>query len=146
MSDIRDWTKFIRGRWNWTLQGYEAGFPRGCQFTDVDAAVEFDGRRLVIEPKHHEGIGPMDYPPTGQLAYLRDEVRLGKAVLVLYGCAVCNSPWGVRMLGPAKPADRWEDWRDRGIEERRKQLKYEIDRALGLPLDDRPTITSHGEG
>lgn len=136
MSDIRDWSAFIRGRWDWTKHGYEKGFPRGCQFTDLDAAVEFDGRRLVVETKHHDGIGPCDYPDIGQLIFLRDEVRLGKSVIVLYGCGGCNSPQAVRVLGTAKAEDRWEDWRGRDLAERRRLLKHEIDRALGLAPED----------
>lgn len=134
MADVRDWGAFIRGRWDWNRRGYESGFPRRCGFTDIDAALEFDGHRLIIEPKHHEGVGPMGYPDDGQLRLLRDEVRLGKTVLVLYGCAQCDSPWGVRVLGPGpgKSADRWEDWRGLDIEERRKLLKHEIDLAMGL--------------
>lgn len=133
MADIKDYGAFIRGRWDWDRYGYQRGFPRGCGFTDIDAAVEFDGHRLVIEPKHHDGIGPCDYPPSGQTMFLRDEVKLGKVVIVLYGCGACNSPQAVRVLGRAKPEDRWEDWRGRDIEERRGLLKREIDRALGLP-------------
>lgn len=132
MADIRDWGAFLRGRWNWTRGGYEAGFPRGCQFTDVDASTEFDGRRLVIEAKMHDGTGPCDYPATGQLLALRDEVGLGKTVLVLYGCGACNSPQAVRVLGERREGDRWEDWRGLPIEERRRLLKAEIDAALGL--------------
>lgn len=118
-----------------TETAYEKGFPRGCQFTDLDGAIEFDGRRLVIEPKHHDGIGPCDYPDAGQLGFLRDEVSLGKTVIVLYGCGPCNSPFAVRILGQDRTADRWEDWRDWQVyplAERRRLLKVEIDRALGL--------------
>lgn len=130
--DIQNWPAFIRGRWKWNEFGYEQGFPRGCGFTDIDATTEFDGCALVIEPKHHEGTGPMPYPPDGQLALLRDEVRRGKAVIVLYGCAVCNSPYGVRILGSTRTDDRWEDWRGLPVDERRKLLKEEIDGAMGL--------------
>ena len=130
--DIRDWGAFIRGRWNWTQYGYEKGFPRGCQFTDVDAATEFDGRRLVIETKHHDGTGTFEYPDTGQLCQLRDEVKLGKTVLILYGCGACNSPQSVRVLGRTKSEDRWEDWRGLDLAERRKLFKQEIDKAQGL--------------
>lgn len=132
MADVRDWGKFIRGRWDWTRYGYERGFPRGCQFTDIDATVEFDGHRLVIEPKHHDGIGACDYPDMGQLLLLRDEVKLGKAVLVLYGCGACDSPQAVRILGRVKSEDVWHDWRGKDIEERRKLLKEQIDIAMGL--------------
>jgi hypothetical protein len=132
MADIRDWGAFIRGRWDWHRFGYDKGFPRGCTFTDVDAATEFDGRRLVIEPKHHDGVGACPYPDNGQLGYLRDEVWLGKVVIVLYGCGPCNSPQAVRVLGSDRDHDRFEDWRGLGIEERRKLFKAEIDRALGI--------------
>src|SRR5690606_32150316 len=127
MADISDWAAFIRGRWDWRRYGYEYGFPRGCGFTDVDATTEFDGRALVIEPKHHDGTEYMDYPPSGQLALLRDEVRRGKTVIVLYGCGACNNPHGVRVLGLTRSEDRWEDWRGRPLDERRKLLKEEID-------------------
>jgi hypothetical protein len=132
MGDINDWAKFIRGRWDWTKYSYEDRFPRKCQFTDIDATVEFDGYRLVIEPKHHDGVGPCPYPDDGQLGLLRDEVRLGKTVIVLYGCGACNSPQAIRILGPGRAEDRWEDWRGRDIAERRKLLKEEIDKAMGL--------------
>lgn len=132
MADIKDFAALIRGRWQWKSFGYEESFPRGCGFTDVDATTEFDGRRLVIEPKHHDGTGPCPYPDDGQLGLLRDEVRLGKAVIVLYGCGVCNSPQAARILGTTRKEDAWKDWRGLDIEERRKLLKQEIDRALGL--------------
>lgn len=133
MADIRDWGAFVRGRWDWSRHGYEKGFPRGCQFTDLDGAVEFNGQRLVIEPKHHDGLGPCNYPDTGQLLFLRDEVKLGKAVIVLYGCGPCNSPQAIRVLGTDRSSDRFEDWRrGRDLPERRRLLKTEIDRALGL--------------
>jgi hypothetical protein len=131
--DIRDWGKFIRGRWDWTRSGYEAGFPRKCQFTDLDAALEFDGHRLVIETKHYDGVGDLPgKPDDGQLRFLRDEASLGKTVLVLYGCGSCNDPHAMHELGTARAADRFEDWRGLGKPERRKRLKYEIDRAMGL--------------
>ena len=132
MADIRNWPAFIRGRWDWKRYGYEDGFPRGCGFTDIDAAIEFDGRRLVIEPKHHDGIGPMPYPDDGQRYFLRDEVRLGKTVIVLYGCGACNSPQGIRVFGLTKAEDRWENWVGRPVDERRKLLKDEINQAMGL--------------
>lgn len=132
MADIQNWASVIRGRWDWQKYGYESAFPRGCQFTDLDAAVEFDGHRLVIETKHHDGIGSCDYPPQGQLIFLRDEVKLGKVVIVLYGCGVCDSPQAARVLGETKLQDRWLDWRGLPIEERRRLLKQEINTALGL--------------
>lgn len=133
MADIRDWGRFVRGRWDWTSGGYEAGFPRRCQFTDIDAAIEMDGRELIIEPKHHDGLGPMSYPDDGQLLFLRNEIRRGASVIVLYGCGPCNSPWGARVLGLRKERDHWLDWRDiPDVRKRRRLLKAEIDRALGL--------------
>lgn len=136
MADVRDWGKFVRGRWDWTRFGYEQGFPRGCQFTDIDAVVEFDGRRLVIEPKHYEGLGPLPgKPETGQSMLLRDEVRLGKTVLVLYGCGACDDPYAIHVYGGRPAEDRFVDWREFGKEERRRRLKRYIDWALGL-VDD----------
>lgn len=132
MADVRDWGAFIRGRWDWHRFEYDKGFPRSCQFSDIDAATEFDGQALVIEPKHHDGFGPCPYPENGQLGLLRDDVRRGKTVFVLYGCATCNSPQALRILGSARADDKWLDWRGRDIEERRKLFKEEIDRAVGL--------------
>lgn len=139
MADIEDWGKFIRGRWDWTCNGFEVGFPRGCQFTDIDAATEFDGRALVIETKHHDGVGPCEYPKTGQLLALRKEVELGKSCFVLYGCGACASPYALRVLGLNRSEDVFYDWRNEpSIEERRKLLKHRIDVAMGLqqPTDD----------
>ena len=130
MADVRDWGAFIRGRWDWTRYGYEVGFPRGCQFTDIDATVEFDGRRLVIEPKHNDGTDSCEYPPMGQLLLLRDEVVLGKTVIILYGCGSCNSPQAIRILGRSRDEDVWKDWRGMELEHRRQLLKEEIDRAM----------------
>ena len=134
MADIRDWGAFIRGRWDWNRGGFEKGFPRGCQFTDVDASIEFNGWYLLKETKHHDGIGPCEYPSTGQLISLRREVELGKTVFVLYGCGACSSPQAVRILGSSmdKSDDIWIDLRDiPSIEERRKRYKHLIDAALG---------------
>ena len=151
MGDIRDWGKFIRGRWNWTSGGYESGFPRRCQFTDVDASIEFDGRFLLIETKHHDGvILGMDWPDDGQLAALRAEAALGKSVFVVYGCGPCNSPQGLRILGATKSTDKWFDWRTtpchcgcgkkviQSVEERRRLLKEQIDIAMGLRIPTEP--------
>jgi hypothetical protein len=132
MADIRDWGKFLRGRWDWTSGGYETGFPRGCQFTDLDAAIEFDGRALDIETKHHDGEeGEFPQISWGQLRFLRNEVQLGKTAIILFGCGPCNDPQGVWVLAPGM-VDRKEDWRGRPKDERRKLLKYEIDKAMGL--------------
>lgn len=132
MGDIRDWGAFLRGRWNWTSCGYELGFPRGCQFTDLDAAIEFDGHALNIETKHHDGTdAPLTSPRTGQMLFLRNEVRFGKTVIIVWGCGPCDSPQAACILAP-DAVDRLEDWRGRPLEERRKLLKYEIDKALGL--------------
>lgn len=107
------------------------GFPRGCQFTDVDASIGFDGRKLVIETKQHDGIGSCEYPPTGQLIELREEVRAGRTVFVLYGCGPCNSPQALRILGCNRDDDVFIDWRDEpSVSERRKLLKEQIDQAM----------------
>jgi hypothetical protein len=136
MADVRDWARFIRGRWDWTAHGYEDGFPRGCQFTDLDAAAEIDGHELVIEAKQWDGEGiiPSIYEDrcTGQRRFLRNEAAFGKRVFVVYGCGVCNDPYALHELGPRHPDDRFMDWRGLGRQERRKLFKNEIDRALGL--------------
>lgn len=133
MADVRDWGQFARGRWDWTRGGYEGGFPRGCQFTDVDAAVEFDGRRLIVEAKSYDGVGVLPgLPATGQLAFLRDEARLGKRVFVLYGCGPCNDPWAMHEITDGPPPYRFVDWRKLDKPARRAALKTEIDWALGV--------------
>jgi hypothetical protein len=138
MATVRNWGNLIRGRWDWTACGYEKGFPRGCQFTDLDAAIEIDDRRLVIEPKHYDGVGDLPgdgYPPgmgAGQLRFLRDEAALGKVVIAVYGCGPCNDPHVIYVLGAHRSDDRFVDWRGLDKEERRKLFKAEIDRALGL--------------
>jgi hypothetical protein len=133
MGDVRDFAAFIRGRWDWKRHGYEDGFPGTCGFTDIDAAVEFGGHHLFVEAKHHDGTGPCDYPATGQLLALRDLVKRGITVFVLYGCATCNDPQALRVLAAQRGDDRWVDWRGLGgKEDRRKMLKYEIDHAMGL--------------
>jgi hypothetical protein len=143
MADVRDWGAFLRGRWDWTKHGYEKGFPRGCQFTDLDAAVEFDGRRLKIETKSYDGTAIIPKPSGGQLYFLRDEAaRDGSTVLIVYGCGVCNDPYAIHQIN-ARPPDRFEDWRGRDKDIRQKLLKQEIDRALGLP--ENPS-THQGDG
>lgn len=139
MADVRDWGRFIRGRWDWTRFGYEDGFPRGCQFTDIDSMIEFDGRGLKIECK------PLDpelllpnrrppLPPTGQLRALQAEAtHPGSTVLVVYGCGVCNDPYAVYDVGRKE----WHIWRSaRGkwddLGARRTRLKWLIDSAMGL--------------
>ena len=159
MADVRDWGKFIRGRWDWTRHGYETGFPRGCQFTDVDATVEFDGRALVIEPKHYEGLGlvPSPYSNTGQMLYLRSEAQLGKVVLMLFGCGPCNDPYAVLRVGKTRSEDVAHQWRDEHGQwlpkgERRQRLKRLIDEAMGivqpaaldLDADDWPPVREPG--
>lgn len=132
MADIKDWGKFIRGRWDWKRYGYEKNFPRGCGFTDVDAAIEFDGRHLVIETKDYDGEGIPGEVPIGQLQLLRADVRCGKAVLVLWGCACCNDPYILLRLGPDRPQDQRFDWRGEPREWRRAELKRHIDEAMGV--------------
>jgi hypothetical protein len=132
MADIENEDQFLEGRWKWTAGGYEDGFPRRCQFTDIDAAIEFDGHALIMECKHHDGKDGFTYPKAGQLRFLRDEVKRGKSVLVVYGVARSNSPWGVWRIGPARKDDVLRDWRGEDLDLRRKLLKAEIDWALGL--------------
>jgi hypothetical protein len=133
MADIENWGAFIRGRWDWTSGGYEEGFARSCQFTDLDATIEFDGRRLVIETKHYDGVGDLPgKPKVGQGVLLRDEVKLGKTVFVLYGCGPCNDPYAMHIYGPSTPQDVFVDWRSHDKATRRRQLKLYIDWALGL--------------
>lgn len=129
MSDIRDWGAFIRGRWEWTKQGYERGFPRGCQFSDVDAVIEFDGRTLFIETKAYDGEGDLPFVPRGQDRLLRHLAEQpDTTVLLLYGCGCCNAPYAVRNMGP----DQFHDWRGLPTSERRKELKLLIDKAMGV--------------
>lgn len=132
VSDVRNWAAFIRGRWDWTRHGYEDGFPRKCQFTDIDAAVEFDGRRLLIEAKQYDGEGDFPEIHYGQRRFLKDEANLGKAVFILYGCGVCNDPWGVLWISEPPPGGPLFDWRGIAKAERRARLKRHIDYALGL--------------
>lgn len=138
MADIQNWERFINGRWAWTSGGYEYGFTRKSQFGDLDAIIEFDGFILVIEAKHHDGTGPMEYPSAAQTAMLRTLVKLGAAVIVLYGLATLNDPYGIRRLGITKADDRWEDWRGLPRRPRQRLLKIEIDRALGIADNQLP--------
>ena len=148
MGSIRNWASFSRSRWDWTAFGYEEGFPRNCQFSDQDAEVEFDGHWLEIEALTYDGIGEFPTISTGQSIKLRKEASFGKTVIILYGCGVCNDPYGICVLGPMYKQDRLEDWRELPKPERRKLLKYEIDRAMGLTPDTRsdppPLITIDG--
>jgi hypothetical protein len=140
MADIRNWAAFLRGRWDWTSFGYERGFPRGCQITDVDAAVEFDGNSLLIEAKQYDGEGDLPDVGSGQRYFLRDEVKRGKTVFVLWGCGVCNDPYAVKQLGATAREDRFEDWRGNPKAWRRAQLKRTIDQAMRLPCGDAQPI------
>jgi hypothetical protein len=142
MGDVRDWGAFIRGRWDWTRHGYEKGFPRSCQFSDLDAVVEFDGKRLLIEAKSYDGQGIIPKPEGGQLYLLRSEAGLGRTVLIVYGCGVCNDPYAIHQIYPRHP-DRFEDWRGFEKQERRKLLKEEIDKAMGLRLCRGSDLTIH---
>ena len=133
MADIRDYQKFIQGRWKWTGFGYEQGFPRGCQFSDIDAITEFDGRTLVIEAKEYGG-PPALLPslPTGQVRLLRHLARHA-TVYVIFGIAQLDEPWALKQLYPTPGRDRFENWRDIESREKRHQLfKDEIDWALGV--------------
>lgn len=131
--DVHDWGAFVRGRWDWKKGGYEAGFPRSCGFTDVDAAIEFDGRALKIEAKHWDGLGIIPQVDPGQLRYLRDEARRGVTVLIVHGCGPCNDPWAVKRLQPGTADLEFFDWRSEPSKnERRSRLKHLIDEAMGL--------------
>lgn len=129
MSDIRDWGAFIRGRWNWTRYGYEHGFPRGCQFSDIDAVVEFNDRVLFIETKHYEGVGNLTRPARGQTLLAERLTRdPSTSYLLVYGCGCCNNPQAA-----------WDaatgilhDWRTLELVERRRRLKAVIDAAMDL--------------
>ena len=132
MADIRDYEKFIKGRWRWTGFGYEKGFPRGCQFSDIDAITEFDGRTLVIEAKEFGGTGFLPDLPTGQVRLLRHLAKHA-TVYVVFGIAQQDEPYALRQLYPTPGRDRFEDWRQLGDKEKRHQLfKDEIDWALGV--------------
>jgi hypothetical protein len=136
MADVRNEER-ARRRWRWTGGGYEELFPRACAFTDIDAAVEFDGRSLLIEVKHHEGAGYLPAVPPGQLRWLRHEAGIpGRKVFVLYGEAEADSPWVLRRIARDLDGDQWRDWRSLPIEERRRRLKTAVNWALGLPLGD----------
>lgn len=128
MADIWNWPAFIRGRWMWTTFGYERGFPRGCGFGDLDAALEFDGKALVIEAKAFDGIGDPPPIPTGQRRNLEHEASLGKTALLLYGCGACNDPLYVVNIGTGKRYDL----RRLPKLKRRAELKFLIDEAMGL--------------
>lgn len=129
MSDIRDWGKFIRGRWDWESFGYEKGFPRKCAFSDVDAVVEFDGRTLFIETKAYDGEGELPEVPGGQhrlLEHLAEQPDT--TVLLLYGCGCCNAPYAVKDKGTGV----FYDWRGMATTARRRELKLLIDKAMGV--------------
>jgi hypothetical protein len=131
MGDVRDWARFIRSRWDWTDFGYERGFPRGCQFTDVDAGTEFNSKDLLIETKLWDGLGAVPTVRTGQLLYLRREAATHhKTVLILYGCGVCNNPL---VVDDVATGSRY-DWRDKSLIERRQLFKDLIDVSMGLEI------------
>lgn len=139
MADIRDPERFMAGRWKWTSYGYEFGFPNKCQFTDIDAVVEFSsstGRWLMIEGKHNDGVEPPSYPSSGQLRFLRAFRNLvgdDGDVFILYGVAAENEPWALRILGKRRAGDQFIDWRDvPAAEHRRESLKAWIDWSLGV--------------
>ena len=133
MADIRDPELFMRGRWAWNRYGYEAGFPRRCAFTDVDAVVEFDDRILFIESKYHDGRGPCEYPGIGQVRLLRRLLEIsGSSVFIVYGEATGDSPQAIRVLGDTKAGDMFVDWRGLPTDVRRTRLKGAIDHALGV--------------
>ncbi len=112
----------------WTRFGYERGFPRGCQFGDIDAALEFDGRSMLIEAKAFDGIGNPPPLSKGQRWNLEHEVSLGKTVFVLYGCGACNDPLFVVNMSTGER----HDLRKHRKLARRQELKRLIDVAMGL--------------
>lgn len=96
--------------------------------------MEHCGDRLVIEAKQYDGVGDLPgWPSDGQMRFLRDEAALGKTVLVLWGCGVCNDPYAV--LDVRRDGQQLYDWRGRSKNDRRAQLKLHIGRAMGL-LDE----------
>jgi len=128
MADIRNWDAFRAGRWDWNRLGYEDGFPRGCGFTDIDAAVEFDGRMLIMEGKWWNGHGEIQPVPVGQRIFLERLTALGIDVRVLYGVPADDNPLALYDVGTRTTLD----WRDLEIEDRRVALKREINRVMGL--------------
>lgn len=134
MADIRKPELFMAGRWKWSSFGYEIGFPRGCQFTDVDAAIEFDGHKLFIEAKECDGVSGFPVLSTGQRLFLSSLVDATTTVLVLYGNATRNDPLGVFDVGRREKFD----WRQVELDERRAQLKWHIDRAMGVSSRTEP--------
>lgn len=132
MGDIESWELYKRGRWDWTRHGYEKGFPNGSQFSDIDAAVEFDQRFLMIESKHHELGTPLPRFEGGQRYMYRKLVDRGVTVLVLFGDAPNNDPHAIRTLGKTYPQDRLTSFERFDIADRQWRLKQAIDGAMGL--------------
>jgi hypothetical protein len=129
MADIRDWDKFERGRWNWTLGGYDTAFAGRITIGDVDGHVERNGQHLFIEGKHWEGQGdePPFSIPTGQAICLESLVRnYGHTVMILLGDARGEgNPRAVQMwrMDGGSMTKRNADWRDKPVEERREMLR-----------------------
>jgi hypothetical protein len=136
MADIYSPDAFMQGRWNWTAGGYEANFPRKCQFTDLDAGVEFDGLHLFIECKEYDGppgICPNDQHDDGQRTFLRSLVSDTATVFILFGVAKDNNPWCARVLKPKRIDDNFVDWRSMdAVEDRRVALKELIESAMNV--------------
>lgn len=136
MGSIRDWDRFKAGRWDWTSLGYEHGFPRRCQFSDVDAVTEFDGRILMIESKYNDGVDAPSYPDVGQVRLLRRFRKMfgdDGDVFIVYGDAEADEPWALRILGMERSQDLFEDWRTTpNAETRRERFKAWIDWSLGI--------------
>lgn len=124
---VQDIDLFRRGFWEWKAGGYEAGFPRGCGFSDIDGMCEIDGRFLFVEGKFWSGDGDLPILPNGQRQALqRLACYRNVSVLAIYGHAGSNNP-----LGASDMCDgRSIDWRDRPIHARRLALKRAIDRRL----------------
>lgn len=131
MTDFGDPDVFAkaiaRERWNWTKFGYEQGFPGICQFADIDAVVEFDGRALAIECKHHDGVSGFERLKDGQWRLQRRLVDAGWSAFTLYGDARTNEPWGIWHYGDRHP----RDLRRMTRRFRREILTDEINKAMG---------------
>ena len=130
----------MAGRWEWVAGGYEANFPRGCGFTDVDAGTEFGDRALMIECKGRTSIDADLKPlPEGQRLYLQKMCTMGNHIIVLHGDARTNDPHAIELWypGPSRrfDADRCPRFDMRtwtSIAERRQQLKLLIDKAMDV--------------
>lgn len=134
MSDLHNLEQFIRGRWRWDAFGYQIGFKGKCAFSDIDAMVEFNGRRLLIESKFWNGQdeSKLTLQKGQELALQREAGDKGRTVLVVYGDAERNLPLYVLNLNSGSVHDLRElqPW------ERRWEFKRHIDAAMGVSHTD----------